>query len=448
MALGMMLVFAIAIATVLWLSGSGEGNAKRENSRDAALSMAEAGVANALSLLSNSTQPLAPGALPAAGSPQIDAVDGGTVSWYGTLTGDTWRITAKSSVASPTAGSGAISRTVSVDARVGSTAVNPAWSYVFSDAGGCLDVGGSAQIAEPVYTRGDLCLSSSATVTGSPVQVEGTIETQDSASAGALGTPIAELHVAGGCRYGASGTFVTPCSASEHVYATAQDTTPAGISKPPIDLDFWYANAKPGPAQSCTSGSFPGGFDNDGSRNGSLPDVDLFASNYDCTVTVGATQVGRIAYTAGNPGTFFIDGTVFVDGKITMNGAATVDYSGRGTIYASDSISLDGSLQMCAARLAGDCDFASWDPGTEMLVLVSGSSAATGFAVTSSVEYQGGIYAATDYQQSSAAQVQGPKIARGLTLSGSSQAPWVPYAFLPPGAPMNQPVVVTAGWRG
>ena len=101
--------------------------------------------------------------------------------------------------------------------------------------------------------------------------------------------------------------------------------------------------------------------------------MNLFASDYDCTVTVGGVQVGRIAYTAATPGSFIIDGTVFFDGNIDMGGSQKVLYTGSGTIYASGYVDLHGSQQICGAWAAG-CDFTGWQPATAMLVLVAGSS--------------------------------------------------------------------------
>lgn len=444
----MMLIISIGVVAVIAMTGTADGDTKRENARTDALSVAEAGVANGLSILSNSVRPLDPATLPSSSSPQVEAVGGGTVSWYGSVTGDRWTITATSSVPNPTGG-GPVSRTVSVGARVGSTFTDPAWKYAYSTGSSCTALDGAVQVTAPLYTRGDLCVSGNATVAGSPVEVTGTIETADSASVGSGGSPVAELHVAGGCRAGSSGPFNTPCTPADGVYATAQDAAPAAIAKPPIDLGFWYANAQPGPAHSCTSGSFPGGFDADGTLNRSLGNVDLFGgTNYDCSVVVGGSQVGRVAWTDGDPGTFVIDGAVFIDGNISVNSDKKVVYSGRGTIYAAGSVALAGSLQLCGAWSAG-CDVSGWQPATNMLVLVAGSDTASpGFSVSENARFQGGIYAANDYAESGSAVVQGPKIAERLSMSASADAAWMPFTFLPPGAPMAKPVVVTQGWRG
>jgi hypothetical protein len=437
----------VAVVAVLELSGGVGRSAKRDNARDTALSVAEAGVANALSILANAPRPLDPAALPSSASPQVDSVNGNVVSWYGALSGDTWRITARASVPNPAADT-TLHRIVEVDARVGSTAMNPAWNYVYANDSGCLTLANSVVVMEPLYTRGSLCLQQSAKVTGSPVTALAYIQNTGSQGVGA-GAPIGELHVGTGCRYGTSGPFVFQCTATEHVWVSGtQDQTPADIEKPPLDLAYWYANAKPGPTTNCTSGAFPGGFDNDATMNRSRADVNLFASNYDCTVTVGTTQVGRVAYTSGNPGSFVIDGTVFFDGNIDMNGSQKVLYSGRGTIYASGYVDLRGSQQICGAWAAG-CDFTNWQPDTSMLVLVSGSTTDDpSFNTGQSMMFQGGIYAAGNYAQGNSVKIEGPKIGEGLTISGSSQATFPGYTYLPAGAPMAPPVVVTQGWNG
>ncbi|MGZ8694423.1 MAG: hypothetical protein ACXWYS_03185 [Gaiellaceae bacterium] len=447
MVIVIMVVFGVIVVAVVEVTGGVGRDAKRENAHDSARSVAEAGIANGLSVLANAPRPLDPSALPSSASPQVDTVNGNPVSWFGSLSGDTWTITAKGTVANP-AGGGLLRRTVRVDARVGSTAMNPAWNYVYANGGGCLSLDNSVVLAEPVYTRGNLCLDNSSMVTGSPVHVEGHIDTASSASVGASGTPIAELHVGTGCRYNGAGSYIFPCTPAQQVYATAADQVPAGVKKPPVDLAYWYANAKPGPMAACNGAGTPfaGGFDGDGTLNRSRADVNLFASDYDCTVMAGGVQVGRIAYTAGNPGSFVIDGTVFFDGNIVGGGSEQVLYSGRGTIYASGTIDLQGSQQICGAWSAG-CDFTNWQPVTAMLVLVAGSATASpGFSLGQSMQFQGGIYAVGDYTQGSSVKAQGPKIADSMTISGSSQAAFSPYTYLPPGAPMELPIVTSNGW--
>ena len=137
--------------------------------------------------------------------------------------------------------------------------------------------------------------------------------------------------------------------------------TVPNIAKPSVNLSHWYTNAKPGPnAKTCTTGSFPGSFDNDTTLNRSNGTTYIFpASSYDCTIKdAGGTTLGRIAYTPGSPGSFHIEGVVFFDGKIEISGNKTVIYTGRGTIYATDEIKMQNNL--CSVPSSG----ATQRPGT------------------------------------------------------------------------------------
>ena len=314
----------------------------------------------------------------------------------------------------------------------------------------------SVQISQPLYVRGNLCLNNSARVlsTASPVSVAGTIQITSSATVGVSGTPVAELHVGGGCRYGTSGPFTgPPCTPAQGVYATTQDATRPVVSKPPVDLAYWYSRAKPGPLNPCTTGSFPGGFDTDATLNRSRPAVNLLqAAAYDCTVTQGATTVGRLAW---NPATnaLTIQGVVFFDGDIFMNGSQKIQYTGRGTIYASGRIDLAGSQQICGAMSGGNCNFTTgaWDPTANLLVLVAGSTTDDpSFTLGQSMRMQAALYAARGYTQGSSVRFQGPVVAESLSITSSSQAQYMPLSALPPGMPAARPAIriLPGTWTG
>lgn len=460
-ALGVMLVISIVLVAVIAFSSSSDRAAELSSAEDRALALAEAAANHGAADLANSTNPLDPAALPSSSSPQPVAVEGGTAEYWGTLPGgsDTWTITGRSTVSNPTAGAD-VRRTVTLRARVASTAANPAWNYLFSDdPTTCLTFDSSVQIKQPVYARGDLCMDSSALVlsTASPLNVAGKINILSSAWIGSSGSPLAVLNTGGGCRYGPSGSWTpAPCGPAQHVYATTQSSTVPAVTKPPVDLPFWYQNAKPGPNQYCTSGSFPGGFDTgDGSMNRSLPSaVRLMpGSAYDCRVVVGSTTVGRIAWSPGTPGTLTVEGTIFFDGDVVTESSDKGLYSGKGTIYASGRIEFDGSAQLCGAYDygAGQCNWTTgaWNPNTNVVFMVAGTSTDTvGFLIESSSMFQGGAYAVTDFHQDSSAKSQGPVVARRIDFDSSSGSNWTPFTFLPPGAPMEPPKLIQEGWGG
>jgi Tfp pilus assembly protein PilX len=453
MALGVLVVLTILGTTVTYYSVANLHSTSHSTNDQRAFALAEAGLNNAVSVLSKpGNDPSNPNLLPASGSPATQTVDGGTLSYWGSYNSSTgiWTVTGKGSLVNR-AGTRPVTRKVSQQWAVSSS---QSWKYIYVDnPSGCLSLTASVQITQPLFDRGSLCMSSSAVVTSmaSPVTVAGTIQTAASASVGTSSAHLAVLHVGGGCRYGTSGSFLTPCTAAQQVYADSQDSyIDPNVRKAPIDLPLWYANAAPGPSHNCTTGSFPGGFDNDSTMNTSLPSVRLLtASAYDCTVTSGGVTSGRIAWTPGSPGTLTIQGTIFFDGNLVLDGSAKAVYVGRATIYSSGTITFSSTTQFCGKYGSVECDWTNWDPDLNMLVLVAGGSATPDFQVTSSAMFQGGIYAKTDYTQSSTVKVQGPIQAQNVTLSSSGQSGYPGADRVPGGAPGGGEVGQVGGsWSG
>jgi hypothetical protein len=228
------------------------------------------------------------------------------------------------------------------------------------------------------------------------------------------------------------------------VYASSLTQSTAGLTSPAVDLSGWYANAKPGPANACTTGAFPGGFDDDGSLNRSRPIVDLTGGPaYDCQVRSGPTLIGRLAWSPAS-NTLTALGTIFFDGPILLSGNVT--YAGRATIYSSSTITSAAGTRLCGAPA---CD-AAWNPAANLLVLVAGDpSASYGFTLADDSVFQGGAFAVTDYQAGTNAQNWGPVIARRLELAGGV-AQTMPLGSVPPGAPGADLTIKTISgtWRG
>ena len=95
----------------------------------------------------------------------------------------------------------------------------------------------------------------------------------DTNGIGTSGTPVKQANIGGTCTYNAQSAH-TPCTSTDHVYATTITSTPAGsnpaLVMPQVDFDYWWANAKPGPKHFCTN-SNPGlsstFFDNDAGQH-------------------------------------------------------------------------------------------------------------------------------------------------------------------------------------
>lgn len=439
-------LLALAVLTVVGVAviiytGANSRTTAHSRADKAAFSLAESGLNEAAAVLHGSADPLGQAAITETTTTHPE----GSVTWSGTRSGDIWTLTATATVSNPTGpGAAPITRTVTEQHRVELVTVvsdNTAWGHLYADGPDCLPMEGSSTISEPLYVRGSICLEGRAriTSTATPVSVLGTIETDGQATVGTASAPIAELHVGGGCRKGTSGSYVTPCGPSQSVYATYQDAVVPDVARPPLNLAWWYENAKPGPRWACTSasGSVPP-FDNDGMLNRSLPGaIDLMPfTPYSCIVEVGSLVFGQLTWTPGSPGSLVVDGAIFFDGDIVMRAAPTALYSGRGTIYASGSITIEGSRKLCGAWDGDGCDWAAWDPNENLLAMVAGTSTDEyGFTLQSSSEFQGAVYAVTDYKREGSSISQGPVIANSFLLEGESAVGWNPTEILPEGAP-------------
>jgi hypothetical protein len=369
-------------------------------------------------------------------------MNGGTVRYYGVLNGETWTLVGVGKVPNPGA-VGEVVRTARGKAVVGSaqqgTANNAVWNYVYVDSTTtCMPLDNSVVIDVPLYVRGDICMKNSAQIHGPILQVGGKVTLESpSNQIGASGDQIPEIHIAGGCKL-QNNALHNPCTSADHVYGAVVDNQPDEFTKPPVDLQRWYNDSQPGPMHGCTTGSFPGGFDNDTVMNKSRGDVQLLtAQPYDCQVKdAQGNLIGRIAWTGGDPspGTLTIAGTIFIDGNIVFQNSAKAIYQGKATLYAAGKITFENSNDLCGDALCGE----DWDPLQNLLALVSGESeAADGIDMVNSTRFQGALYAVNDIRQRNSTVVWGPQIARQIYLENSVENHYVPLGTILPGMPAS-----------
>jgi Tfp pilus assembly protein PilX len=432
LSLGLSSVLAIVGTTTIAYTTGNEHSSHYSKATKTTQALAEGGLHYAYSTLYNSSTPTMPGAVPST----TVSLNGGTVTYSGVLNDDTWTLSGVARLPNPT-GSAEIVRSVRGKVSVGSsqqgTSNNAIWNYVYADSlGSCTTLGNSVNVNVPMYIRGDLCLQNSASFTGTVLQVGGTIQLNNTSTVGFSGANVEQAHVGGGCRLGSSGPFTSPCGPEQRVYGTTVDANPTGLVKPPVDLAGWYANSIPGPLHPCTTGSFPGGFDNDTTMNRSRPTVSLTPSTaYDCTVTSDGQIVGRIAWNAATKA-LTMAGTIFFDGDIEFSNLTEAYYTGRATIYSSGTITMRNSTKVCGVVGCG----ADWNASQNLLAFVAGSSTdAVGVSIEQSSTFQGAIYAVNDYSEGNSARVWGPIIARQLFFQNSVENHYVPLGTLLPGMP-------------
>jgi Tfp pilus assembly protein PilX len=440
--IGASMILGITGTTAMIYTTSNVRTAASSKADERAFALAEAGLNYAYSTLYNAPDPTMPGAVPV----RSEQVEDGTITWWGTLDTqtNTWTLNGRGDLPNPAGGMNVI-RVARGRASIQSTSVgsanNAIWNYVYAEAPtSCMTLSNSVNVNVPLYVKGNLCLQNSAQISGvnTVLQVGGTLTLNNSAHVGTLSSELAEAHIGGGCSLGAAQPH-TPCRPSDSVYSTlAPDSTLTNLEKPPIDLAYWYENARPGPKQACTSQvGTPPAFDNDGLMNRSLPGaVDLTSGlAYDCQVKdAKGDLIGRIAWTPGSPGTLTIAGTIFFDGNISFKNLTNAVYVGRATIYASGTISLANSTTLCGVV---GCD-SNWQATQNLLAFVAGSSTdSIGFSIANSSTFQGAIYAVNDYSEQNGAIVWGPIIARQVFLSNNTSNHYVPLGTLLSGMPQT-----------
>lgn len=422
MALGAMVVLGIATASLLVAMSSNERNSEYSLAKTQAFDVAEAGLAQTFSLLSNSNTPLDPLLFP----PTTVAVDGGEVTYVGTLSGDTWTLTSIGSVRNPSS-SGEITRTITTTARIrGITgATQPLWDRIYSDdvTSACGLTIRNTTITAPVAARGNLCLRGTGKATGPSVDVGGTVTLEASSSIGVAGTPIAKANIGGTCTWN-GGPANAPCSAADHVYASTITTAPENLTKPVVDYPYWYQYAKPGPMNNCTTGSFPGGFDSNATYDGSRPAVELTpaASSYTCQVQdAEGNLVGELSWNHVTH-VLAIKGTIFIDGPVNMRDTgAVVNYNGQATLFVSrdwfgEEVICAGGNGSNNCRASGTMD--AWDPSTNYLVVIAGGKEVSGLDVNmhNSGALQGALYSSHDCRLDNDFHISGPIICNNTFL--------------------------------
>jgi Tfp pilus assembly protein PilX len=479
---GMALVLALMTMTVLTIvattsvlySTQSQHQATFSKSSDVAYRLAEAGVNNAaatLGLPANNAQSQA--TLPsteATSNSQVTSV--GTSRWWGLYDAlsNSWAVYGKGIVANTSAHGASIKRTVSARISVTPSLKQPlnaqAWNYWFAtNQGGpsvCdTSISNNVEVDSSFYIMGNLCLSNNAKIVedlATPripiiVAVQGKFNYSNGTSIGRSSTnTVTEAHINGGC--GSSFTSMHTCKAyptsgNDPIYAGTFDTNGSLVTPPVIDWAYWYAHASPGPNNPCAAGavrapSFDGGPAPHNTAqditgvypNGSVPTTfDLTPSqDYSCS-----TGYGSISWSALTK-TLTVSGAMYIDGNVAVTNGAVNEYNGMATLYVSGSLSVNG--MMCGKRNAtsSDCDFSSWDPNTEMLIVGAHGSDASGNSVflNNSAKWEGGIYGVNKDTLSNNAEIEGPTI--GGTFGFSNNVVLKPFpkiTVVPLGAPGN-----------
>ncbi len=477
MALGTMAILTAVAATLFSYTSSNSRTASYGDAKQKAYAAAEAGVNSAVAVLGLGTNnaldpcllhpPTNPaGTTCASNAPFQASYDGGTVTFYGTFdqTSQIWTIYSTSSFPNPTGpGSAPITRKLRAAVPISANQNDPAntaiWNYIIStktsNSTTCdVTLANTVQIDEPLYVAGNLCMNNSAQVlqpSSTPVKLitlGKLIVMSPQTSVGTSTQPIYEADVGGGC-----GALVTSpshtCTVADKVFATTLLNTASPISLPVVDDANAYLSAKPGPKNPCsvTSGT-PPVWDNDSTLNlasypnGSVPAAFNLTpgANYTCEATDGnGNIVGQLDWNNATK-TLTIKGKMYIDGSVYSDNGVVDLYNGSATLYLTGTFSITNSTKICGSTAGVNCDFTTWSPNSNMLIVVAHGNNGSGYSVSmaNSTKWQGGFFAANGIDLGQSSIDEGPMFSSGINLGNSVQVRPLPaITNLPLGAPLT-----------
>jgi hypothetical protein len=161
------------------------------------------------------------------------------------------------------------------------------------------------------------------------------------------------------------------------------------------------------------------------------------------TVEWKTPSSGEIAWN-NTTKTLTISGTIYIDGSARITNSALNSYNGQGTIYLTGTFRVTGSL--CASISGSSCNFATWNPDFDMLMVVADGSGGqddpgVGIFVDNNFSYQGGLYGTNAVEFGNNVNVDGPIVGSQILLSNNLTTNAFPnISIVPVGMPSNEEV--------
>ena len=152
---------------------------------------------------------------------------------------------------------------------------------------------------------------------------------------------------------------------------------------------------------------------------------------------------GEIAWNATTK-TLTVSGTIYIDGSARVTNGAVNSYNGYGTLYLSGTFRATGTL--CAAVSGSTCNFASWSPDADLLMIVANGNggqvnAGDSIHIDIKYSYQGGLYGTNAVEFGNNVSVDGPIVGSQILLSNNLTTNAFPnISVVPVGMPSNQNV--------
>ena len=444
------MVTTVTLATVIQFTTSNSRNSTRSKADQIAYALAEAGLANGAAVLSKpSNNALDPNVLPSsepsesnpAHANYIAEYEGGTVKWWGVLTGHQWIMHGVGYVEDPTGKTQVVRReatsTIKIQPSLKQELNSNAWNFMFAKetANDCdVILDNSVSIDTSLFIMGDLCFNNSSAVVNAAapditnIYVGQHIQFGGSGSVGTAANKINQAQVGLGCRIGTSGAWTTPCSASTRVNATTILSGTLAGEGPTADFAFWYTNAKPGPNQACTTstgtppafeGSPAGGLNNNAGTINLTPNSSYSCRYYDIPPN-DTDLLGELSWN-NTTKKLTVRGAIYIDGSAVVSNNSVNEYDGLATLYLSGTFRIDGNAQLCGGVASNNCDFTSWDPNTDNLGIIANGNDGSGNSIVmeNQSRLQGSLYATYAVELGSFAVYDGPMVAGTFKLANN-----------------------------
>jgi hypothetical protein len=173
--------------------------------------------------------------------------------------------------------------------------------------------------------------------------------------------------------------------------------------------------------------------------NGSTAGSHVNAQSVDWSTSAS----GMISWNATTK-TLTASGTLYIDGSAKISNGALNSYDGQATIYLTGTFRIGGS--MCASVSGTDCDFSTWNPNFDMLMIVangSGGQVNPGDSILqdNNFSYQGGLYGTNAVEFGNNCKVDGPVVGSQILLSNNLTTNSFPtISVVPVGMPSNNNV--------
>ena len=112
------------------------------------------------------------------------------------------------------------------------------------------------------------------------------------------------------------------------------------------------------------------------------------------------------------------------------------------------TFSITNSTKFCGVTASATCDFTTWQPNSNMLIVVAHGDNGSGYSISmaNSTKWQGGFYTTKSIDLGQSSIDEGPMFSGGINIGNSVQVKPLPAVTnLPLGAPIAPNVHASPG---